>query len=86
MKWFWWIGGAVAYLVLKNEVGIDSPGMWVVVVVVLVAATLLGQTSDTKGKKRAQDERDRAAAEAANDALNDHRALESQKQTNEPEK
>ena len=81
MKWIWWIGGAVAYLVIKTEVGIDSPGMWILVVVILVAATLLGQNADASAKKEAQEERDRLAAEAANNALRDVRLQEAAKKT-----
>ena len=73
MKWVWWIGGAFAYLVIKNEVGIDSVGMWIIVIAVLLAASLLGESAEAKAKKNAQAERDRLAAEAANTALDEFR-------------
>lgn len=69
MKWFWWVGGAALYLLIKNEVGIDSPGMWILVVVILVAASMLGQNSETAAKKREQEDRDRQASKAAEEAL-----------------
>jgi len=86
MKWFWWVGGAALYLVIKNEVGIESPGMWILVVVILVAASMLGQKSEAAGKKREQEDRDRQASEAAHEALKDlHRKHTSSEAKDRPQ-
>lgn len=86
MKWFWWIGGAIAYLVIKNEVGIDSTGMWILVVVILLVASLLGQNAEAAAKRRQQEERDRQASDAAQDALRDFRQQRGQSNADESSK
>lgn len=51
MKWVWWIGGALLNIALKNPQGNDPPGMWVVLLLVLVVSTLLGQRAAKNAKR-----------------------------------
>lgn len=47
--------------------------MWVVLLLVLVASTFLGQMAAAKQKRDEQDESDREAAESAENALEEYK-------------
>lgn len=71
MKWAWWIGGALLYLMFKDRNGNDSPLMIIGLIVVLTVFSLLGQGAASRQKRKEQEERDRAANEAAKTMLDD---------------
>ncbi len=65
MKWFWWIGGAFLYLILKDRNGNDSILAIIGFVILLTACSMIGGHFERKALEREQAERDRLAAETA---------------------
>ncbi len=63
MKWVWWIGGAFAYIVYKNEIGTGTMPHYVAQVVILLVASLMGQRADRLRKEAITRELDRQAEE-----------------------
>lgn len=65
MKWVWWIGGAICYLIYKNEFSSGTTFDFVALVLILLFATMMGERADRSRKILEQQERDREANDIA---------------------